>query len=836
MSGLKLAVRALAKSPFITIVAVLSLALGIGANAAIFSMFDEMLLRALPVQDPDRLVNLSAPGPKPGSQSCNQAGDCNAVFSYPMFRDLQDAEGPFQGLAAHRLFPVNLARSGETQSGEGLQVSGSYFPTLGVQPALGRLLGPEDDEIVGGHFVTVLSHDYWQNRLGGDPGVLNQPIIVNGQSMTVVGVTQPGFSGTTLGSDPDVFVPLTMRGVLTAGFDPGFENRRSYWTYVFGRLRSGVTRERADTEINAVYASIVNEVEAPLQEGMSAETLERFRQKRLIVEDGDRGQSSIHGEAQLPLTILFAVTGVVLLIACANIANLLLARGAGRSQEMAIRGSLGAGRGRLMRQLLTESVLLAALGGVASLAVARWTLRFIASVLPPEAVSALTLGLDPRVVAFAAALSVGTGVLFGLYPAVSNSRPDLQSILKAGSGQPSGARQAARFRSTLVTAQIALSTALLVPAGLFIRSLSNVSRIDLGVTEAGEVVTFHVAPELNGYEDERNMEIYQGIEQQLAAMPGVSAVSAGLVPIMAGNSWGTDVSVEGFESGPDIDSNSRFNRIGAGYFGALGIPLLAGREFDASDTDGTPMVAVVNEAFTRKFNLNGAQAVGKYMSSNASHDSELDLEIVGVVRDAKYSDVKDETPPVFYTPYRQSDFMGFMTFYARTQIEPDEILAQIPSIVGRVDANLPVEELKTLEAQVQDNVFLDRIISTLSAAFAVLATVLASIGLYGVLAYTVAQRTREIGLRMALGAGRARIRQMVLRQMTRMLLLGGIVGVVLAVALGRAAQSLLFGVQGYDPVVLAGVAVLLSGIAVGAALIPARRASRVDPMDALRYE
>lgn len=836
MSGLKLAVRALAKSPFVTAVAVLSLALGIGANAAIFSMFDEMLLRALPVQEPDRLVNLSAPGPKPGSQSCNQAGDCDAVFSYPMFRDLEEARGAFSGLAAHRLFPVNLARTGETQSGEGLLVSGSYFPVLGVQPALGRLLGPGDDQTIDGHFVTVLGYDYWQNRLGGDPAVLNQSITVNGQSLTVVGVAPSGFDGTTLGGDPDVYVPLSMRGMLERLGDPGFENRRSYWAYVFGRLAPGVTIERADSEINTIYASIVNEVEAPLQEGMSAETLERFRQKRLGLEPGYRGQSSIHAEVRTPLAILFAVTGVVLLIACANIANLLLARGAGRSQEMAIRGSLGAGRGQLMRQLLTESVLLAVLGGLASLVVARWTLSFIASILPPEASSSLSLALDPRALLFAAVLSIGTGILFGLYPAIANSRPDLQSILKAGSGQPSGARGAARFRRTLVTAQIALSTALLVPAGLFVRSLSNVSRIDLGVADAGEVVTFQVAPTLNGYDDARNMQILRGIEEELAALPGVTGVSAGMVPIMAGSSWGTDVSVEGFESGPDIDSNARLNRVGPGYFSTLGIALVAGREFDASDADGAPLVAVVNEAFTRKFNLDGAQAVGKYMSTDGSGQSELDVQIVGVIQDAKYSDVKDETPPVFYTPYRQAESMGFMTFYARTAVEPGTLLSQIPGVVARVDANLPVEELKTLEAQVRDNVFLDRIISTLSAAFAVLATTLAAVGLYGVLAYTVAQRTREIGLRMALGAGRARVRKMVVAQMTRMLLVGGVVGIALAVALGRAAQSLLFGVGGFDPVVLVGVAVLLSLIALGAAFIPAQRASQVDPMDALRYE
>src|SRR5690606_22509776 len=351
MQGLKLAVRTLAKTPFITAVAVFSLALGIGANAAIFSLFDQMLLRALPVQEPDALVNLSVPGPKSGSQSCNRAGDCDVVMSYPMFRDLQQAAGPFTGLAAHRLFPVNLAQSGQTQSGEGLMVSGAYFPLLGVQPAIGRLLAPGDDENIGAHFVAVLSYDYWENRLGADPGVLNQTILINGQPMTIVGVAPRGFQGTTLGGDPDVFVPITMRGVMNPGFD-GFDNRRSYWAYVFGRLGPGVPIEQAEAQINTIYASIVNEVEAPLQEGMSAETLERFRTKRLLLEPGYRGQSSVHAEVRTPLALLFAVTGVVLLIACANIANLLLARGAGRSHELAIRGSLGAQRGQLVRQLL----------------------------------------------------------------------------------------------------------------------------------------------------------------------------------------------------------------------------------------------------------------------------------------------------------------------------------------------------------------------------------------------------------------------------------------------------------------------------------------------------
>ncbi len=356
MRNLKLALRTLTRTPFITAVAVLSLALGIGANAAIFSLFDQMLLRALPVQEPDRLVNLANPGPKPGSQQCNQAGNCSIVFSYPMFQDLERVEGTFAGVAAHRLFGANLAHASQTMNGEGVFVSGSYFPVLGVRPALGRLLGPADDQNVGEHFVAVLSYRYWENRLGADPAVLNQTLIVNGQPMTVVGVAARGFEGTTLGGRPDVFVPITMRGLLQPGFT-AFENRRNYWAYLFARLRPGVSIEQARSEMNTVYSGIVNEVEAPLQRGMSEATMERFRSKELTVEAGWRGQSSMHGEVSTPLALLMSITGVVLLIACANIANLLLARGAQRSQEIAIRGSLGASRRQLLTQLLTESCL-----------------------------------------------------------------------------------------------------------------------------------------------------------------------------------------------------------------------------------------------------------------------------------------------------------------------------------------------------------------------------------------------------------------------------------------------------------------------------------------------
>lgn len=835
MAGLKLAVRTLMKSPFITAVAVLSLAMGIGANAAIFSLFDQMLLRSLPVQEPDRLVNLAAPGPKPGSQSCNQAGDCEAVFSYAMFRDLEEAGGPFAGVAAHRTFGANLSYDGQTLSAEGMLVSGSYFPLLGVQPAMGRLFGPADDQNFGEHSVVVLSHNYWESRLGRDPSVLNQSLIINGHPMTIVGVAAKGFDGTTLGARPDVFVPLTMRGEMEQGFDR-WDNRRVYWAYVFARLRPGVTLEQADREINTVYSAIINEVEAPLQEGMSEATLQRFTTKKVLLEPGYRGQSSIHREAQTPLNILFGITGLVLVIACANIANLLLARGAGRQQEMAIRGSLGASRGHLMGQLLTESVLLALLGGVASLVVARWTLGLIGSLLPPDAISTLSLEISPSVMAFAGLLALGTGFLFGLYPALHASRADLVTMLKSSSGQPSGARAAARFRTTLVTAQIALSMALLVAAGLFIKSLANVSRVDLGL-DTDNVIVFGVSPVLNGYEPERTLALFEQAEAELAALPGVTSVTAALVPVLGGSSWGTDVAVDGFERGPDIDANSRYNEVGPGYLATLGIPLLGGREFDVSDGRGAPKVAIVNEAFARKFNLDPREAVGKFMSTNSgASGADLDMQIVGVMQDAKYNDVKQAVPPLFFTPYRQDERLGWINFYLRSSLPSEQLLRAIPEVFRRLDPNLPLEDLKTLDQQVRENVFLDRMISTLAAAFAALATLLAAVGLYGVLAFTVAQRTREFGVRMALGAGSDRVRGMVLKQVTRMFVVGGVLGVGAALALGKAAQSLLFGLEGNDPWVVVATALLLGAVALGAGYVPALRASRTDPMHALRYE
>ena len=650
--------------------------------------------------------------------------------------------------------------------------------------------------------------------------------------MTIVGVAPRGFNGTTLGQDPDLFVPVTMRQLMVPGWKV-FDDRRSYWAYLFGRLKPGVSIEQARTSLNGVYRPIINDVEAPLQKGMSDQTMAKFKAKPLVVQEGRRGQSSMHREARTPLTLLLSVTGIVLLIACANIANLLLARAAGRATEMAVRLSIGASRRQLLAQLLTESCVLAVMGGVAGLVVARWTLAMIGSLLPPDVTRSLSLELSGSMLLFAAALSLGTGLLFGLFPALHSTRPDLVTTLKAQAGQPSGARAAARFRTVLVTSQIALSMALLISAGLFVRSLMKVSRVDLGL-KIDNVVTFGVSPELSGYDSARSRAFFIRAEEELATIPGVTGVASSLVPLLAGNNWGSSVSVEGFQKGPDTDAGARYNEVSPGYFRTLGIPLMSGREFTPADAGDAPKVAIVNEAFTKKFGL-GRDAVGKRMS-NGQSDTKLDTEIIGVVQDAKYSEVKQKVPPLFFRPYRQNKDVGSLAFYIRTASDTDRTLRAVPDVMARLDPNLPLEQLKTLPQQARENVFLDRMISTLSASFALLATMLAAVGLYGVLAYTVAQRTREIGLRMALGASGRDVRTMVLRQVALMVLVGGVIGIAAAIAIGISAESLLFELKGYDPSVIAISAVVLTVVALGAGFIPAERASRIDPMRALRYE
>jgi len=831
MRDVRFAFRMLLKTPFVTTVAVLSLALGIGANAAIYSLFDQILLRPLPVTAPDELVNISMPGPIQGSDSCNQAGGCDIIFSYPMLRDLEREQNVLAGIAGHRLFGVSLAIGDEPSTGQGVWVTGGYFPVLGIQPALGRLLGPQDNEPGADNMVTVISHRLWRERFGGKPDVRGQVLRVNGRSFTVVGVAPEGFEGTTLGARPDLYVPMQSR--IWVGTYNGLTNRRDYWVYVFGRLKPDVPLEAARAGLDRIVRPILADVEAPLQIAMSDQTMARFKAKPIVLEPGSRGQSSMQGEARIPLRMLFGITAVVLLIACANIANLLLARGAGRATEMGVRLALGASRRRLMTQLLVESVVLALLGGLASIVVASWTLNGISALLPPEAASTLHFSIQTPVVLFAGGLAVATGLLFGLFPALHATRADLMSTIRAGAGQIAGGTVAARFRTGLAIAQIALSTALLVSTGLFIKSLVNVTRVDLGI-QIDNVVTFSITPLRVGYDTLRAKALYARVEEELAAVPGVTGVTSSLVPLLSGDSWGNDVRVQGFACLPDVDCNSRYTAIGANYFRMLGVSLRGGRDILSSDQYGATRVAVVNQAFAEKFGL-GTDAVGTFMGRAGGGDS-LSIRIVGVAPNIAYNDVKREPQPVFYLPWMQQGVVGQLYFYARSSLPSDRLLAAIPAMMKRIDAAIPVQDLKTMPQQVRENVFLDRMISILSAAFALLATLLAAVGLYGVLAYSISQRTREIGVRMALGADSGDVQRMVLRQVGMMIGVGAGIGALAALGLGKAAQSMLYGLEGHDPTVFVLAIALLAVVAFAAGWQPARRASQTEPMRALRYD
>jgi predicted permease len=832
MLQLRSALRSLFKTPIVTAVAVLSVALGIGANVAIFSIFNHVLLRPLPVHEPDRLVNLVSPGPRSGSVSCGQAGTCDAIFSYPMFRDLERVQTVFTGMAAHRDFGANIAQGGVSEGGDGTLVSGSYFPVLGLTPHLGRLLTFDDDREQGSGRVAVLSYDYWRRRFGERSDMVGQTLVVNGQALTIVGVAPRGFHGTTLGGRPLLYVPISMREVLVPRWK-GLDNRRSYWAYLFARLKPGLSADQARASFNAQYRSILADVDVPLQQGMRPSMLAQFRDMQMQLEPGARGQSRMPDEARRPLTLLFGVTAIVLLICCANVANLLLGRAAGRATEMAVRLSIGAGRRHIIGQLLLESALLGLMGGVCGLLVARWTLSGMAAIMPGGASETLPLQLDGHMMMFAAALSLATGLLFGLFPALHSTRPNLVETLKANAGQPSGARAAARFRVTLATAQIALSMALLVSAGLFTKSLMNISRVDLGL-DAGKLAVFGVAPAMNGHTAVRTRQMLEAIEDALAEFPGVAGVTTARVRLISGDASMSGFHLQGVVEDPNADTSAFYNYVGPDFLRTLGIPLVSGREFTRADDEGVPMVAIVNEAFLRKFRL-GRDVVGKRMS-RAGRGTEFNIEIVGVSADSAYDEVKENARPLVLMPYRQDPDVAYANFYVRTRGSEQDLLAAIPQLIRDIDPTLPVANLRTMAAQVNENVALDRFVTSMSAAFASLATLMAALGLYGVIAYTVTQRTREFGLRMALGADAGNVRWLVLRQVGVMTCVGSAIGLASAFALGRTAESLLFQTTARDPFVFGGAGLALAAVALCAGLIPAQRAARVDPMIALRYE
>lgn len=680
-----------------------------------------------------------------------------------------------------------------------------------------------------GNPVAVLGFGYWHDRLGGRTEVLNQPIRVNGQVFTIVGVAPRDFTGTTFGSGPAVFVPLSFKPRLTPGWD-GTANYDDYWLYLFARLKPGVSREQAESALNSVYAGLVEEQAKTIRRETAY--VERFLASRLSLHEGSRSMG--RDGRQTSVSIHMIATGLVLLIAIANAANLLLARSVERRKDLAVQAALGATRSDIMGQWLTEAFLVAAASGLLGVVLGSWTLNvLVRSMAGDEApVYHLTSSLEWPVLLFAMGASALTGLLVGLYPAWDAARHSVASALKEDSGA-SSSRGSARVRKSLVVMQLAVSALLLIATGLFMKSLVNLLQVDLGF-RTEKLIAFRISPRLNGYTPEQCRALFERIEEHLAAIPGVRAATSSSVPLIAGNNWGNGLTVEGFPGGPDSDTHSMYNMVGPGFFGRMGIPLVAGRELTERDNKAGPKVALVNETFARHF-FGDANAISRKFTPGWG-DVIPDIEIIGVVRDTKYSEVKQTSPPLYYLPWRQSDDLGSMSFYIRTELDARQTIIDIKSVMTSLDRDLPVQDLRTMEDQVRRSIRSDRMVLQLTAVFALLATSMAMLGLYGVMAYSVNRRTREIGIRLALGARTGSIRAMVMRELLLILAGGLAIGVPAALLVTRYAEGQLFGVTSRDGTVIAAAVSALALAALAAAYFPARRATRVNPLMALRHE
>lgn len=823
--------RRLRQTQGFSAVVVLTLAIGIGVNVALFSLFQQILLRPLPVAEPERLVNLVDPGPdlgyvEPGLTFGSVAGNGDHVFSYPMFRDLEARQTSFAGIAAHRLFDANIAIGDSARRVRGFFVSCSYFPVLGLQPALGRLLGAEDDRVDGEADAVVLSYAYWQRELAGDPDVVGRKLTVNGRPLTIVGVAPRGFHGTTVGVRASVFVPITFPGVNTPTSVPNHDNRAFYWVYLFARLAPGVQLETAAVGINQQYRAILGELEAPaIAPRVEAERLDQFRTKRLALEPGARGQSALLEPIGARLEMLFVVSGTILLLCCANIAGLMLIRASGRTGEMAVRASMGASRARLAGLLLAESLLLAVPAAVLSLPVALLILRGLAAGVPDLPSTAFDVELSAVAAAVAIGAALIAAVVFGVFPARDAVCADPARTLHAFGVRQTSSKRVTRFRAMLATTQVALSMALLAMTGVFAQSLANIGRIDLGFDVDG-AVTFTISPEGTGYEPAESAALFDRLEEELATIPGARSAASAQIPLLAGGGLETGTGLEGSEARTRI----HLNQVGTGFFEALGVELLDGREFNDADRDGGPFVVIVNQRLAERLSL-GASVIGQRIQVIGRL-----YEVVGLVPDFKDYNVTDDIESQVFLPRRQATTLGTAAFFVRGDRPEQELKSAVREIAARVAPAVPILDLRTMREQVRENLAEERFFAGAATAFAVLATALAALGLYGVLAYSVAQRSREIALRFALGAPATRIRAMVVRQVGVMALTGVTAGVVAAVLLGRAARRLLFGVEAADPAALVGAALVLTVVMLAAAYVPARRASRVDPMVALRYE
>jgi len=827
---LRFSLRAIRRSPLFATVAILSLALGIGANSAIFTLMDQIMLRQLPIKNPDQLVMLFQRGAHNGS---NMGG---RMHSYPIYQDIQQKAAPFSEVLCRRLLSVSISVDNQTERVGAEMVSGNYFTMLGVQAAVGRLFNSNDDDrVFQGHPVAVLSYDYWKTRFSRDPNVVGKKILVNNYPMTIVGVSAAGFAGLDPAVAPQIRVPILMKPAMLPQWfwlDPA--DRRSRWVQVFARMKPGYTVDSARPQLQTLFHQI-REYEAtlPAAKNWSAYSRDQFLRGTIHIDRAATGYSQLRNSFSTALIVLMCMVGLVLLIACANVANLLIARAFARQKEIAVRLSIGASRGQLVRQLLVESMVLSFAGGVAGVLLAVAMTRGLLALVPSDG-DPLLIRAEPdlRILLFTLALTFLTGLIFGLLPAMRASRPDLWVTLKDAMGSIAGTGGSLYLRKGLVAAQVALSFLLLFGAGLFVRSLQNLKAVDTGFRDLDNLVTFQLSPALSGYDEARTVHFYDQLLENVRAIPGVKSAGLAAVALLAGDEWDSSTAVEGHTFKDGEDMQAFMNSISPGYFATMGIAIKEGRDFDRRDMKKNSKVAIVNEQFARHF-FGDKSAVGRHLGGGGGPGTKLDTEIIGVSANTLYEGPREGVRRQVFVPNWGNQGVAF---YVRAGIGSASAYGALRNEVKKLDASMPVYGLKTLGAQLDETLLTERLIALLSAGFGMLATLLAAIGLYGVMSFTVARRTKEMGVRMALGAQPASVIWLVMKEVLLLLGLGLAVGVPAAIGLGRFVATQLYGIKAGDPWIAGASMLMLIVVATVAGLIPAQRASRIDPILALRYE
>lgn len=821
-------VRQLRSNPAFTLVAVLSLALGIGANSAIFQLVNAIRLKTLPVHKPQQLVSIDF---EPGATRAGYWPVAGATMSYPIWREIEARQHVFTGVLAWSPTRFNLSNGGEPRYAFGLYVSGNFFHELGVSAELGRVLTPVDDN-ASCNAGAVISDAFWQREFAGDPTILGRTVSLNGHSIAILGVTPPQFFGLEVGFRYDVAIPLCADRMMADDNVGRIPLRHAWWLSAIGRLKPGWTVKTATAELRALSPGMM---QATVPTGYRADMAKSYLANKLMATPAGTGVSMLRQQYERPLWLLMATTGLVLLIACANLANLLLARAAAREQEIAVRLAIGASRKRLVSQLLVESLLLAiagaALGTALAMGLSRGLVAFISS---SELPLFFDLAVDWRMLGFTALLAVLTCLLFGLTPALRATYVAPGSVMRAGGRGTTAGRERFTIRRALVTSQIALSLILLFGALLFVRSLHNLLTVDTGF-QASHILSVNVDLGKINYSKQQRVNTYRDLAERLAALPGVASVAQVSFTPLSGGTWDNLVATDG-ASAAAVGKQAFLNEAGPGYFRTMGTPLLAGREFDEHDTLASPKVAIVNETFARKF-LGGRNPVGHTFRLAAdAGKTEQTYRIVGLVKNTKYAELREGSKPIAFFAIGQDDNVGTnASFVLRLWAPAGVVMRDVKTAIAATNPSIGIE-LRPLSVQIEESLLRERLMATLSGCFGFLAALLATLGLYGVIAYMVARRRSEIGVRIALGANQTSIIGLVLRESVLLLTLGVAVGIALALWAAKAAAALLFGLQPHDAMSLTAASALITIVALIAAYIPARRAAALDPMTTLRNE